>query len=95
VGGIDASTAPPIEGLVLIIVSPLIYAVWIILAARHSGERSDRVGSDADGGANASAIGAVMLTDGAVYWAVTLLIDHPVMPAEVVPAAWPGIIGWP
>ena len=44
VGGISASAMPPIEGLLLVIVSPLFYSVWIILAARHSGERSDRTG---------------------------------------------------
>ena len=93
VGGIDTSTAPPLEGLLLILVSPLIYAVWIILAARHSGERTDRVGRESDEGANASAIGAVMLSStAAVYWVVTLAIGHPVLPADVVPEAWPGIV---
>ncbi len=93
VGGIEADTAPPVEGLLLIIAAPLIYSVWIILAARHSGERSDRVGRDADDGASASAIGAVMLTStAAVYWVTSLVIGHPVLPAEVVPDAWPGII---
>ncbi|OGO54706.1 MAG: hypothetical protein A2V85_17625 [Chloroflexi bacterium RBG_16_72_14] len=93
VGGIDTSTAPPVEGLALILASPLIYAVWIILAARHSGERTDRVGRESDVGANASAIGAVMLSStAAVYWVVTLAIGHPVLPADVVPEAWPGIV---
>ncbi|MEW6223375.1 MAG: DMT family transporter [Chloroflexota bacterium] len=93
VGGIDTATAPPVEGLALIVVSPLIYAVWIILAARHSGERTDRVGRESDEGANASAIGAVMLSStAAVYWVVTLAIGHPVLPADVVPEAWPGIV---
>ena len=93
VGGIDTSTAPPLEGLLLILVSPLIYAVWIILAARHSGERTDRVGRESEEGANASAIGAVMLSStAAVYWIVTLAIGHPVLPADVVPEAWPGIV---
>jgi drug/metabolite transporter (DMT)-like permease len=93
VGGIDTSTAPPVEGLVLNLVSPLIYAVWIILAARHSGERTDRVGRESDEGANASAIGAVMLSSTAVvYWAATLAIGHPVLPADVAPEAWPGIV---
>jgi drug/metabolite transporter (DMT)-like permease len=92
-GGIDAADAPPVEGLVLIVASPLLYSVWIILAARHSGERSDRVGADADDGANASAVGAVMLTStAAVYWAVTLAIGHPVLPATIPTDAWPGII---
>ncbi|HUP82947.1 MAG TPA: DMT family transporter [Candidatus Limnocylindria bacterium] len=39
VGGIDASHPVPLFGLLLMISSPIIYAVWIILAARFSGER--------------------------------------------------------
>jgi drug/metabolite transporter (DMT)-like permease len=94
VGGIEAATAPPVSGLVLILASPLIYSVWIILAARHSGERADRVGRDAGGGASASAIGAVMLSStAAVYWLVALGIGHPVPPSDVPAAAWPGILG--
>src|SRR4029078_5508509 len=46
-GGIDVATAPPIEGLFLVWASALIYSVWIILSARLSGERRDRLGSDA------------------------------------------------
>ena len=42
VGGIDPSAAPPPIGLVLIIASPIIYAVWIVLAARFGGERGSR-----------------------------------------------------
>ena len=37
--GIDPSRPVPIEGLLLMIASPVIYSVWIILAARFSGER--------------------------------------------------------
>ncbi len=94
VGGIDAATAPPLEGLLLIIAAPLIYAVWIILAARHSGERSDRTGSEAEDGANASAIGAVMLASTAfVYWVMNIATSHPVLPADIPTEAWPGIVG--
>ncbi len=93
VGGIDAATAPPTEGLILILASPLFYATWIILAARHSGERKDRTGHEADDGASTSVIGAVMLTStAAVYWFVNLGIGHPVLPADVPSAAWPGIV---
>lgn len=40
VGGIEPTSAPPAEGVLLILASPLIYAVWIILAARLAGERA-------------------------------------------------------
>ena len=59
-----------------------------------SGERSDRVGTEADDGAAVSAIGAIMLTSTAVvYWIVALGIGHPVLPATIPSEAWPGIVG--
>lgn len=51
VGGIDPAAAPPLLGLVLIIASPLIYAVWIVLAARLGGERGANEVPDGDGAA--------------------------------------------
>jgi len=94
VGGIDAATAPPVSGLILIVASPLLYSVWIILAARHSGERSDRTGHGSDEGADASVVGAVMLSStAAVYWIVNLGTGHPVLPSTIPPEAWPGILG--
>ena len=44
VGGIDPSAVPPVAGLVLAMASPVIYAVWIILSARLSGERTGTCG---------------------------------------------------
>jgi drug/metabolite transporter (DMT)-like permease len=94
VGGIDASAMPPIGALLLVIASPLFYSVWIILAARHSGERSDRTGHGSDGGADATATGAVMLSaTGLAYWAINLATGHPVLPSTIPAAAWPGILG--
>ena len=94
VGGINASEMPPIGGLVLVIVSPLLYSVWIIMAARHSGETSDAVGSEAEGASNASAVGAVMLsTTGVAYWVICLALGHPVLPSTIPVAAWPGVLG--
>jgi drug/metabolite transporter (DMT)-like permease len=93
-GGIPAGADIPREGLLLILASPVFYSIWIILAARVSGERSDRVGTDADDGAAVSAIGAIMLSSTAVvYWIVALAIGHPVLPATIPSEAWPGIIG--
>lgn len=94
VGGIDASTAPPLGPLLLVIVSPLLYAGWIILAARHSGERSDRTGHGSDEGANAAVTGALMLsTTGVLYWVINLGLGHPVLPGDLPGEAWPGILG--
>ena len=94
VGGIDTRTAPPLTGLLLVIASPLLYSVWIILAARHSGERSDHVGHETDEGATTSVVGAVMLSSTAVvYLAISLVVRHPLLPDAIPAAAWPGILG--
>ena len=94
VGGIDASAQPPLGGLVLVIAAPLLYSVWIIMAAHHAGERSDRVGSEVGRGATASVVGAVMLSSTAVaYWVICIVLRHPVLPATIPAAAWPGIVG--
>jgi drug/metabolite transporter (DMT)-like permease len=44
VGGIDPKAAPPPLGIALAIASPIIYAFWIVMAARFGGERSARPG---------------------------------------------------
>jgi drug/metabolite transporter (DMT)-like permease len=94
VGGISTSALPPLDGLVLVIVSPLFYSVWIILAARHSGERSDRTGHGSAGAVDAAVTGAVMLSaTGVAYWAINLALGHPVLPATIPADAWPGILG--
>jgi drug/metabolite transporter (DMT)-like permease len=95
VGNIDASReSPPVSGLVLMVASPIIYAVWIVLAARLSGEGRSGVGRDADGGANPTAAGAVMLTaTGAAFWISALLLGRPVLPGAIPEAAWGGIAG--
>jgi drug/metabolite transporter (DMT)-like permease len=35
----------------------------------------------------------MLATTGVVYWTVALGTGHPVLPADVNPAAWPGIVG--
>ena len=65
-GGVDVSADLPIQGILLILASAAIYSVWIVLSARLSGERRDRLGSDvpADATAARDAAGttAVMMT---------------------------------
>jgi drug/metabolite transporter (DMT)-like permease len=43
VGGIPQGGGPPILGLALAVASPIIYAFWIVMAARLGGERRDRL----------------------------------------------------
>ncbi len=94
VGGINASQMPPLGGLLLVVAAPLLYSVWIIMAARHAGETSEAVGSATDGAANATVVGAVMLSStGVAYWLICAVLRHPVLPGSIPPAAWPGIVG--
>jgi len=88
------ATPPPLIGLLLIIASPVIYSVWIVLAARLSGEDREDVGRDSDSAVDPVAAGAVMLTaTAATLWLTALAIGRPVLPAQVPGAAWFGIAG--
>lgn len=94
VGGIDPGAAPPLGGLLLILVSPVIYSVWIVLAARLAGERHDAVGDTVDGGASVTAATALMMSaTAAVYWIASLSGGQRVLPADVPAAAWFGLLG--
>ena len=94
VGNIDAATAPPLSGLVLIAASPVIYSVWIVLSARLSGERRAGVGAEAGAGVDPLAAGAVMLSaTAATYWISALALNQPVLPAQIPAGAWFGLIG--
>jgi len=100
VGGIDTTEAPPLDGLLLVVVSPVIYAVWIVLAAQLSGERGEAGESRVDGaagtgaGAAASAATALMMTaTAATYWLSAIVLGLPVGPGDVPAGAWFGLIG--
>ena len=94
VGGIDPSAMPPVAGLVLAMASPVIYAVWIILSARLSGERTEHAGADSDAGAAATVATPLMMTATAtVLWLAALAIGRPVLPGQIPTEAWPGLIG--
>ncbi len=93
-GGIPAGAVPPLSGLLAVIASPIIYAVWIVLSARLSGETSERVGGEADDGADTAAATALMMVATAVgFWALAIAAHRPVLPADVPGVAWPGIVG--
>lgn len=96
-GTLDAATAPPLSGLVLMAASPVIYSVWIVLSARLAGERRSGVGKGGAGGAVGShplAAGAVMMTATATaFWISALAVGRPVLPGQIPVEAWPGIAG--
>jgi drug/metabolite transporter (DMT)-like permease len=88
------ATPPPLIGLLLIIASPVIYSIWIVLAARLSGEDREDVGRESGSVVDPVAAGAVMLSaTAATLWVTALAIGRPVLPAQVPGAAWFGIAG--
>ncbi len=94
VGGIDPNESPPLTGLLLAMASSLIYAVWVILAARLSGERREAVAHDRDETGSATASVALIISATAVaYWLMALGTGRPVMPAQIPSSAWVGLIG--
>jgi drug/metabolite transporter (DMT)-like permease len=97
-GGISVDADVPISGVLLILASASIYAVWIVLSARLSGERRDRLGSDtpADAPAARDAAGttAVMMTGTAAVFAIMAVVTgRPLTPGSVPTAAWPYLVG--
>ena len=94
IGNIDDAVEPPLSGLVLIAASPVIYSVWIVLSARLSGERRSGAGVDAGSGADPLVAGTVMLSaTAATYWLSALVLAQPVLPAQIAPGAWFGLLG--
>ncbi|MBA2372704.1 MAG: DMT family transporter [Chloroflexi bacterium] len=95
VGSIDVATAPPVLGLALVMISPVIYSVWIILAARLSGERSDRLGHEASGmvASDAAVTTAIMISATAAgYLVASFVSGRAVGPGAIPSAAWPGLL---
>ena len=94
VGGIDPDDSPPLSGLLLAFASCFIYAVWVILAARLSGERRDSVGAVAgDGGSGTAPVALMMSATATVYWLSALGTGGAVLPAQIPAEAWVGLIG--
>jgi drug/metabolite transporter (DMT)-like permease len=97
-GGVDVSTGVSVGGVLLILASAAIYSVWIVLSARLSGERRDRLGSDAPVTATAArdAAGttAVMMTaTAAVFALMAAFAGHPLDPRVIPAQAWPYLLG--
>jgi drug/metabolite transporter (DMT)-like permease len=99
VGGIDRSVGAPVEGILLILASPVIYAVWIVLSARLGGERGEREhAADLPDAAlettDAAPAVAVMLSATAViYLVLAIVVDAPLAPNRIPSSAWVGLIG--
>jgi len=90
VGGIQAGSVPALLGLVLTIASPIIYAVWIILSARLSGERSMTERRIASAGAlppestdPAPAVALMTTATWVIWWLAALATGRPTSPVDL------------
>jgi drug/metabolite transporter (DMT)-like permease len=96
-GGIDLATPPPVGGIALILVTPLIYAGWIVMSARLAGERADHlapVSAEAGEVDDAAAASALMISATAVVLVVGAVVTgRHVLPGDIPAAAWPYLIG--
>ncbi|HET7676290.1 MAG TPA: DMT family transporter [Candidatus Limnocylindrales bacterium] len=92
-GGIDPGAAPPLAGLLLAAVSPLIYSVWIVLSARLGGERSRGEAAAQEESDPAPATAVMMTATWAAWWLIATVTGRPVTPAAVPPEAWLGLLG--
>ncbi len=95
IGGIETQAEP--IGIVLGLASPLLYSVYILLAARTAGERrgetaSDRTGAGAE---TRPAVAAALMITGtfAVIGLLATLAHEPTLPAAVPQDAWFGLFG--
>ncbi len=99
-GGIDPGIMPPLSGLLLVIASPIIYAVWIVLSARLAGERrrprdpAPPEAMEAVEETDPAPAAAIMMTATFTVYAVAATLGgRAVLPSEVPSEAWFGLIG--
>ena len=98
-GGLDLSSGEvPVDGLLLILASAAIYSVWIVLSARLSGERRDRLGQDArseDGAASDAGVttALMMVATAGVFGALAVGTGRSIAPAAIPSEAWPYLVG--
>jgi drug/metabolite transporter (DMT)-like permease len=96
IGGVNPNTNQ--GGIVLALLSPVAYAVYIMLTAWMAGERPGQTADMRSRGNGAevppAVAGAVMMTG---TWIATLCVGlvarEPLLPTQIPSAAWPGLVG--
>jgi drug/metabolite transporter (DMT)-like permease len=96
IGGVKPDTDR--EGILLALLSPVAYAVYIVLTAWMAGERPGQTADMRSRGRGAEVsppvAGAVMMTGTFVATlAVGLVAREPLLPTQKPAAAWPGLLG--
>ncbi|MGH2477173.1 MAG: EamA family transporter, partial [Candidatus Limnocylindrales bacterium] len=82
----------------LILASAAIYSVWIVLSARLSGERRDRLGIEAPEPSSTARDAGVttalmMVATAAVFGSLSVASGRSVLPGDVAVGAWPFLVG--
>lgn len=96
IGGIRPNTDQ--GGIVLALLSPVAYAVYIVLTAWMAGERPGQTADMRSSGKGAEVsppvAGAIMMTG---TWLTTLALGlaarEPLLPTQIPASAWPGLVG--
>ena len=96
VGGINSNTNQGV--IILALLSPVAYAVYIMLTAWMAGERPGQTADMRSKGKGAevppAVAGAIMMTG---TWIATLVVgviaSEPLLPTQIPANAWPGLIG--
>ncbi|MGZ6267064.1 MAG: DMT family transporter [Candidatus Limnocylindrales bacterium] len=96
IGGVKPDTDR--EGILLALLSPVAYAVYIVLTAWMAGERPGQTADMRSRGRGAEVsppvAGAVMMTGTFVATLVVGLVTRePLLPTQIPAAAWPGLLG--
>lgn len=97
-GGIPATATPPLAGVAMAVISPIIYSFYIVMTARFAGERRGLLANESESversDTAAAPAAALMLTGTwAVVFALALAGGRPLLPDRVPPDAWPGLLG--
>jgi drug/metabolite transporter (DMT)-like permease len=93
VGSLDLTAGAKVGGLLLIAASPVIYAIWIVFAARLSGERRAAVGEESSSGLEPAVASALMMSATAtVYVLGGLAFNRPMLPADVPVSVQPAML---
>ena len=96
IGGVKPDTDR--EGILLALLSPVAYAVYIVLTAWMAGERPGQTADMRSRGRGAEVsppvAGAVMMTGTFVATMVVgIVAREPLLPTHIPAAAWPGLLG--
>jgi drug/metabolite transporter (DMT)-like permease len=95
IGGISVEAQP--IGIILGLASPILYSVYILMAARAAGERRGKTADTRTGGGaetRPAVASALMITGTFSVVAVMAVLAHePIVPSAVPAGAWFGLVG--